>query len=176
MRRLALLTVSGLLLLSIALAQQPAATPQQNQSQPPRPIPLPHLYLHFLLYQRHLDEAAAQREKQGENGDWLRTGLQKRLGFTDGEFAPVRASSERLSAKIADLNARARAIVAADQQARKQGLIPPGSPPPGLEKLKALDAERNADIDAEIATLNQALSPANAASLQSFSARSSRSR
>lgn len=164
MHRRTILTVAGFLLFVLPISSQSASTSGQN----PKPIPIEHLYLHFLLYQHHLDNSAAARQKEGKNGEWLRSSLRKRLHFTEDDFAPVRAAAERLSAEITDLNTRAKAIIAADRSARSQGLIPPGSPPPGLAKLKALSAERDADFQAEIAALNQALSPANADALRTF--------
>src|SRR5215470_928225 len=61
-------------------AQPPAAGKMTS-----RP-PLSHLYMHFLLYQNHLDRAAATREAKGEDGSQLRDHLQKRLGFNAAEF------------------------------------------------------------------------------------------
>lgn len=98
----------------------------------PRPVPLAHLYWHFLMYQAYLDEKAAEREKQGQDGEWLRNSLQKQLAFTDAEFAPIRASAIRLSTEIRALDAQARSIEAADRKARTEGHVPPGTPPPGL--------------------------------------------
>src|SRR6266478_3630227 len=42
--------------------------------------PLSHLYWHFLLYQNHLDRAAADHEQQGKDGRWLSNHFQKQLG------------------------------------------------------------------------------------------------
>lgn len=127
-----------------------------------------HLYWHFLVYQHHLDESAAEYERQKKDGQWLRSYLQKQLGFTDGEFAPVRASAERLSARISELDAKAKGIVAADRSVWTHGLMPASGPPPSLEKLKALTAEREVAISAEIENLNQALTPQRAAALRAF--------
>jgi hypothetical protein len=163
-----------LLLLIGALASPATAESQQAAQLPapgtfqPKPIPLPHLYWHFLVYQNHLDNTAAANEQQGKDGQWLRTFLQKKLVFSDSEFATVRDSSVRLTAEIKALDAQAQAIVQADTAAHKQGLIPVGSAPPGLAQLKALSAQREAYIGAEIQYLNQALSAQDAATLQTF--------
>jgi hypothetical protein len=174
MRRPSCLALSGFLLLIGALAGSANVKSQQPGQQPapgtfvPKPVPLPHLYWHFLVYQHHLDDAAAEHKQQGKDGQWLQTYLQKKLGFSDGEFATVRASSVRLTAEIKVLDAQAQAVAQADIAAGKQGLIPAGSAPPGLAQLKALTAQREADINAEIQYLNQTLSAQDAATLQTF--------
>jgi hypothetical protein len=168
MRRLALLTVSGPLLLSLAFAQQPAATPQQNQAQAPKTVPLPHLYWHFLMWQNHLDSAAAEHEKAGRDGAWLRTYVEKRLGFSDAEFAPVRESAQRLQATIAGLDSQAMVIVQKDRAMYAKGLLAASDSPPGLPRLRELTQERETAISDEIAQLNAALGPVNSARLRSF--------
>ena len=77
---------------------------ESSQSQNvPKQAPLPHLYWHLLMWQNHLDKSAAEHEQQGENGSWLRGHLQKQLGFTESEFAPIRESAQRLASTLADL-------------------------------------------------------------------------
>ncbi len=95
MRRLFCLALSALLLLMGVLANPATTKSQQLPGQPPapgtfqpKPIPLPHLYWHFLVYQNHLDTTAAAHESQGKDGQWLRAYLQKKLAFSDSEFAP----------------------------------------------------------------------------------------
>jgi hypothetical protein len=169
-------TAASCLLLLCVLSHQAASQSQQNEPQllasrgyaQPHPVSLAHLYWHFLVYQHHLDQAAAERQKQGQDGTWLRDYLQKKLGFTDAEFAPIRTSADKLSAEIQDLNSKALTIAAADREARRKGLVAPDAAPPGHEQLKALTAEREADINAEIEGLDQALSQKNADALRTF--------
>ena len=168
------LSVFASCLLLCALPQQAATQSSQIQQlasqgyAQPRPVSLPHLYWHFVVYQHHLEEVAAEHEKQGKEGQWLRNYLQTKLGFTDTDFAPIRVSAERLSAEIKDLDSKAMTIAAADREARRKGLVALDATPPGHEQLKALTAEREADINAEIQSLNQALSQKNADALRTF--------
>jgi primosomal protein N'' len=76
---------------------QPAPKPQIAKAY--KPVSLEHQYWHLLRWQNHLDKAAAEHEKQGKDGSWLRDHIQKELGFTDAEFAPVRDSAQRLEPK-----------------------------------------------------------------------------
>jgi hypothetical protein len=122
----------------------------------PRPVSLAHLYWHFLVYQNHLDAMAADEEAHGKNGTWMRSHLQTRLGLSDAEFAHVRISSARLTAKVKDLDAQAAAI-------RAGGLTSTS-----YDQLKALTDQREAAIHAEIVFLKQTLSPAQIAALESF--------
>src|ERR1700735_2396635 len=64
--------------------QQPASQ-QYAQS---RPVSLPHLYWHFLIYQHQLDQLAVEHEKQHKDGNWLRSYLQTKLSMTPEEFQP----------------------------------------------------------------------------------------
>jgi len=134
-------------------AQQPAARPSPNQ---PQPVSLPHLYWHFLVYQNVLDTTAANREARGRGGSWLRNDLQTKMGFSDAEFAPIRASSQRLSSELKVLDAQAATIRASSASAAKNA------------QLKALIAQREAYINEEILTLKMALPPERIAAFEAF--------
>lgn len=134
----------------------------------PTPVSLPHLYWHLLMYQNHLDSAAAANEKQGKDGSWLRGHIQQKLEFTDAEFAPVRESAQRLEKTIAAIDAKAQAIVKADRAQYGKGLLPAGVQPPGWSQLQDLNQERETAITDEISKLNDALGPVNAAKLQEY--------
>lgn len=150
-----------LLSILIALCMGPypvAGQSDQTQTQPtmpyPRkPIPRPILYRTFLTYQNHLDTLAAKKEVKGEDGSWLRNDLQKRLGFSDADFAPIRVSSQRLAAELSDLDAQAKASrggsFAADQ-------------------LKALAAKRDAYVKSEMDYLGMSLTTQNKNALEIF--------
>lgn len=127
-----------------------------NRPSPPRPASLPHLYWHFLAYQAHLDEKAAALAKQGKDATTMRNYLQTNLGFTDADFAPIRASGGRLSTEVKALNAQAATIVTA------------GPTPTSRAQLQALTQQREAYVNAEVATLRQALPPAKVAAFEAF--------
>jgi hypothetical protein len=134
----------------------------------PTTLSLPHLYWHLLMYQNHLDSAAAANEKQGKDGSWLREHIQQRIGITDAEFTPVRESAQRLKKTIAAIDAKAQAIVKADRAQYGKGLLPAGVQPPGWSQLKDLNQERETAITDEISKLNDALGSDNATKLQKY--------
>ena len=151
----------GGLLLIIAISCQgvgQTAVPQGASSglSQPKPVPLPHLYWHFLVYQNVLDTTAANREAHGKGGSWLRNDLQTKMGFSDAEYAQIRASSQRLSAELKVLDAQAATIRAS------------GASPANNAQLKALVAQREAYINAEISTLKMALPPERIAAFEAF--------
>jgi len=110
-------------------------------------VPLAHLYWHFLIYQNHLDASAVKEEAQGRDGIWLRNHHQVSLGFSDSDYAVIRTSSKRLTAEVETLDAQAAAIRAAGPTASSSA------------QLKALAAQREEFINAEITYLKQTLSP-----------------
>lgn len=129
---------------------------------------LPHLYWHFLLYQNHLDSVAAQREQQGKDGSWLRTYFQRKLDFTDAQFAIVRSTAQRLGSELQAVDAQAKAIVAADHAANP---LQPGSPKvwrPVPPQLTELVQQHEALIQSEVSFLKSTLSPDLAARLDAF--------
>jgi hypothetical protein len=128
----------------LAPAQQPLTS---NGSQQHKPVPLAHLYWHFLVHQNHLEAKAASEEAQGRDGKWLRNHHQASLGFSDADYAAIRTSSTRLTAEVEALDKQAAAIRAAGQSASSSA------------QLKILAAQREAYINAEITYLKQALAP-----------------
>ncbi len=138
---------------------QSMQTPQQRKisaSSQPRPLSLAHLYWHFLVYQNYLDTKAAALEAQGKDGGKIHDDLQTRLRFSDADFAPIRNSSGRLATEVKTLDAKATEIRSA------------GSFSWTRTELKALTAQREDDINTEIANLTQALSPQKKAALDAF--------
>jgi hypothetical protein len=133
-----------------AQTQIPAAKTQAH------PVSLEHLYWHFLVYQNHLDTKADEFSAQGKDSTLMRGHLEKQLGFSDGDFAPIRKSSKRLSAEINALDAKAATFRAEPLSTDR------------FNKLHALTLEREADIQAEIAYLKQTLSPAQISQLEAF--------
>lgn len=134
-----------------AQSQQPATG--QIQSRPP----IEHYYLQFLRHQNQLDEWAARQAAKGHDGSVLHNHLQKDMGFSDAEYAPIRVSSVRLTAKVKALGAQAAALKAS------------GAPLTSYApQMKALAAQRDADLNAEVAFLKGNLSPDKRAKLEAF--------
>lgn len=136
-----------------ALAQstqtQPAASSQ------PKPVSLPHLYWHFLIHQSRLDAAAAALQAKGKNGSALRNDLQKRLGFSDADYAPIRTASQRLASELQPIDQQLKSLQAS---------------PSNAAQLQTLIAQREAYINNEVYNLSIELSPQNKASMEAFMA------
>lgn len=150
-----------------------ALAPGQSVGNPPptgprAPVPLPHLYWHFLVHQDHLDRAAAVREKQGKDGGWLRNHYQQKLGFTDAEFVPVRQTAQRLEAELNVIDAKVQAIVNAARAAHPRVLKSASDLPALPPELLALRDQHEAVIEREAANLKSALGPDRTAKLEAF--------
>jgi hypothetical protein len=87
---------------------QVTSSSSSNVAGPAGTVPLSHLYWHFLVYQNHLDQTAAQMEKEGKSGTLVRSFIQTKLNMSDTRFEPIHRASDRLSASLADLNGRAQ--------------------------------------------------------------------
>jgi hypothetical protein len=136
-------------------------SPQQGVS---TEVSLPHLYWHLLMWQNHLDQAAADHEKAGKNGTWLRTHLETELGFNDVEFASVRRSAQYLQGKLAAIDAQAHAIM----RQRQSLLFKSESDLPPDPRLKDLTRQREDTINNEIVQMNTALGPVDSKRLKDF--------
>jgi hypothetical protein len=134
----------------------------------PKPASVPHLYWHFLMYQNHLDRAAAAHVKKGKDGTWLSGHFQKELGFTDEQIAAVRGSAQRLDTELKGLGGQMRTVLQTDRALYKQHLIAAETPPPGRPQLLALKNQREAFINDEVTRLNQSLGSEAAARLKNF--------
>jgi len=141
-----------------AWGQATAAPQQQTTSNPPqfKPVSLEHLYWHFLMLQNFLDTKAAQQESSGKDGSGLRNTLQKTLGWSDADYASIHSSSTRLTAEVKDLDGKATVIQKA------------GFSPAGRDQLKALTAQREAYINAEISYLKKSLPPGKIRKFEDF--------
>jgi len=159
LRKLSYLPMLAVLTLAtgatVAHAQNAVPQPSNVVSPQPKPVPLAHLYLNFLLHQNQLDALAASRETRGLDGKPLRNHMQASLGFSDEDYAPIRTSSKRLGAEVTALDAQAKAF-------RSDRLSS------HFEDLKALASQREAYLNAEINYLTMALSPQNKAALEAF--------
>ncbi|MGA3325505.1 MAG: hypothetical protein ABSF45_13620 [Terriglobia bacterium] len=121
----------------------------------PRPVPPSHLYFLFLMSVNRSDRLADRRDKQGRSGDWIRNSSQNGLGFSDEEFAPIRATAQRLEAELKELDAQAKAVIDADHAAH------PLQPETHAE-VQALQEQHKADLESEVAKLRHALGPSAA--------------
>jgi hypothetical protein len=141
-----------------AQGQVASAQPQQPSNGPfqIRPESLEHLYWHFLVFQNHLDTKAADLDTHGKDGSGLRNLLQKKTGLSDAEFAHIRTSSVRLTAKVKELDAQAVAIRAS------------GHSSTSYNQLHALTIQRETNINAEIAYLKQNLPPDRIKAFEAF--------
>jgi hypothetical protein len=149
--------VFGCMLLQPAAGQTALVSQSALSSQKQiRPLSLPHLYWHFLAYQNHLDTKAAATTAAGKDGSALRNLLQKKLGFSNADFALIRTSSVRLTAEVQSLDAQAVAIRAV------------GPSPSSLDQLHALTVQRETEINAEISYLKQNLPPDKIIALEAF--------
>jgi hypothetical protein len=154
--------------LSCVTGQVPPAQIAGHAALDAKPVSLPHLYWHFLIYQHHLDQLAVEHEKQGKDGAWLRSYLQTKLSMTAEEFQPIRASADRLDSAITALNAKAKADVSALNASRTTEGVSSWNAQHYRHKLKKLTTQREAVINKEIDTLNSDLSPEVAQKLQNY--------
>jgi hypothetical protein len=138
------------------------STQQTTHSFQYKAVPVEHLYWHFLAYQHHLDEVAAIRDLQGKNGDVARTKLQSELGFSTADYAVIHTSATRLTTHLKNIDVKTKTLLAS---AKSSGS---GSSSSVHEQLKALSAERESTIQAEIDTINQSLTTEQRAALKAY--------
>ena len=157
---------SLLMLLILPCASAHLAIGQLTQSQPSTPVQAAsvlsrqqeitnvlsnsslklRVYRHFFNYQHYLDTIADQQDAAGKDGSWLRLGFQRRLGFSDSEYQPIRASVDRVAANVKALLDEAKSN--------------PGKGPAELA------AERDQLVQSEIETLTSQLSAKNKAAFE----------
>lgn len=154
-----------MLLGSFAFSQ---SAPSASQNQQSARAPLSHLYWHFLMHQNHLDAVAASRQQQGRDGKWLRDYYQKKLGFTDAQFASVRSAAQRLESELKEIDAKVKAVIDADHAVHPRRLASPSDLPPIPPQLLALRDQREVLIEHEASALKTALGPQQAAKLDAF--------
>jgi hypothetical protein len=158
-------------LFSLLIAGNPACIQAQGQTQITtptnrRPVAVPTLYRHFLAYQNHLDKVGAKLDEQGEDGSGFRDNYQRKLGFSPGEFAPVRQAALQLEDKLKQHDAKIKAVIDAARAKYPRTLRSASELPPVPPELKELQKERDKIIQDEVDRLNAALGPTRAAKLQ----------
>jgi len=129
---------------------------QQVSGAMPAPMSATDKYYRFLMAVNHGDRMAELNRKHGKNFEWLRHVAQNELGFTDEEFAPIRATAQRLETELGDIDARIRAI----NGSREAHPLP--------SELKALRQQHDAMLASEISDLQRALGPQAAGKLNSY--------
>jgi hypothetical protein len=132
------------------------------------PVSLPHLYWHFLLYQNHLDKAAADHEKNGKDGSWLRDHYQRELGLSDSDFSEIRGSARRLELELNRINTRVTEIIKAERVAHPDRMIDPSQLPGVSPELVSLQEQHEDAITTEVQHLRSALGPENVKKLEDF--------
>lgn len=156
------------LFIAVLIAANPVTAQQVQPSAPeaqqthgsaiskPRPVSMPHLYWHFLIYVNILDRKAAILAAQGGNGNRMRNDLQHRLRFSDADFAPIRSSSQRLASELAAINQKMKTLRPLSPSVSK------------ASQMETLITQREAYINNEVDYLDQTLSPEKRAALESF--------
>lgn len=161
-----LIAIASLLMLAANLIQGQSSSSSDNG--PQQPIPLSHLYWHFLNHQAHLDKVAAQREKQGKDGNWLRNYYQQKLGFNDSEFSLVRDSATRLQSQLKQIDDEVQSIVQKERASHPRSLATPGDLPPVPPRLYELAQQHEDVINNEVNTLKSELGVNDSAKLDMF--------
>jgi hypothetical protein len=172
-KSLGILSLISLLgLLSIGLIQsscQTVSEPSQAGPNMSNTVPLSHLYWHFLTYQHHLDEVAANQEKEGRSGAAARSMMQAKLSMSDEHFEPVHRASDRLHASMANLNARAEHLrsVYVSLNPPKDGPLTPQQQSVH-DQLKKMNEEREELLTEQMNRLDNELAPNDRTVFQEF--------
>lgn len=127
---------------------------------------LEHLYWHMFNYQIQLDLLASKRAQQGQDPSSWRNHLQRKMAFSDTDYAKVRTTAYRLDKELQALGAQARAAIKANQAA--YATLPGSGQSQPLEISIMLQQQREALIRAEVASLRSALGPKLSAFLDKF--------
>lgn len=166
-RRSALVLVLSLLCWLSAFGE-PAAPAVLSPSQVQHtPIPLDHLYRHFLDYQTYLDKRAIELDQQGQrrSAAYHRQHLQTSLHFTNAQMAAIREAVGRMQADTANMWTKARPIIDQDHEWLKLNGRNAGHPP-GHAVVDGMQKENEAAFKQTIAKLNRKLGPIATARLQ----------
>lgn len=154
------------LALSVLMLTMFVGLPVHSQSQSsatsagnPTPVPSQILWFHFLSSVNHNDAVAAKLQAQGRDGGWLRNAHQRRLGFTDQQFAPIRSSAQQMRA---DLDEMGKKIQTAKQAAHLQ--VGEKFPPEVSDLMK----QRQALVANRISSLQATLGPETSGILTAY--------
>jgi hypothetical protein len=166
--KVALLLVVGCLLVPVALGQISQDTWSAPGAARTMQVPLPHLYWHFLILQNHLDREAAAKEHGGQDGSALHAYYQKRIGFSDSQFAQIREAGLRLEPQLKAIDAEVRTVIENDRAHHPRVLSSPADLPAALPELAQLQQKREQVIAQEVDSLKLALGSRQTAKLEMF--------
>lgn len=149
--------------LAAQTAPSSTATPSASAAQ----IPLAHLYLHFFLYEAHLEHLAEQHSLQTFNGKPLKDQMRKASGLTESEWQTISTASLSMEATHKDLSAQAKTLENADRQAC---LSSPTAckPPPSLNQLIGIHNQHQQALQRNIQTVESTLGASSTAKLQAY--------
>jgi hypothetical protein len=143
-------TVGLFCILTCAFALGQVAGPVPAPPVNLRPVPTSRLYYDFLIFVTRIDHKAEQREKQNIDSEGMRNHQQKMLGFTDQEFAPIRATAHRLEAELKEIDDQEKAAIHADREAHP-------FQPETYSAVKDLKEEQGAAFEKEVSQLKHDL-------------------
>ena len=142
----------------------PSSTPP---AQPPK-IPLSHLYLHFFLYEAHLEHLAEEHPIKNVNGAPIKEHLRKRIGLSPAEWQSIAASSLRMETSIRASQAQIHALASAEIQACRASPATCPRVPPNLAQVRELERQRDQSIDLEVSNLESTLGADSTAKLHTY--------
>lgn len=125
----------------------------------PKPDAVENRFWHLLSWQNHLDQAAAEHEKHGKDGRWLRDYVQNRLGVETDQFAPVHVSAQRLTEALQEIDKHVRTILYEERTAGVQLYISTSTDSDNGSQLHQLTLDRQQAIHDEIARLRDEMGP-----------------
>jgi hypothetical protein len=165
---LTMATAIGLICVLLSSVGNSQAVPSLSSVGTGSRVPLSHLYWHFLLHQHHLDKVAAEREKQGRDGRWLRNYYQQKLGFSGADFEVIRQAAQGLQSELDDLDAEVRTVTQAERARHSRVLASPNDLPPVPPRLIELRDKREALIERHANNLKIALGARASAKLDNY--------
>ena len=148
---IALLTLLGPTGAAQAVSKQNAAQAAKVQ------IPLSHLYVHFYLYEAHVERVALAHPHAAAKGGSAKDHLRKRAGLSQAEWQHVTASSQRMESALTAFNAQSQALIQSDRATCKVSTMACLPAPPNLQKLSQLHKQREQAVADENSSLESAL-------------------
>lgn len=146
---------------------KPALTQQQVQ----QAHPVPDYEVYRMLFHHHmmLKQKAAELEKQGQDGRFLREHYRREAKLTDDEAASFDAIAADCEQQVAKQDAKAKAIIDAAFAKNGNGKLAKGAKPPEPPaELRTLWDERNAIITRAETALQAAFGSSEFARFESY--------
>ncbi len=161
-------------LAAVLLAGHPAAPAQTTAAPATAPtsatapqIPLSHLYLHFFLYESHLEHLEEAHPTVNPKGKPLKEHLRLKTGLSQDEWKSVAASSLRMESAHKSVVQQVNALVESDRVTCKASATL-CTAPPSLTQIKTLQQQHQQALDAEIKALETSLGPDSTAKFQAY--------